>query len=112
MIENDYGHIIEICSLASFNGTPKASDYCSSKGGVFNFAHSLHMELLMQKKMGVSVTCVFPSAVDTELAKMIQILPHKMSPIHCAEEIIKVLYKKPVLLPVGGSFMFAALQRL
>ena len=111
MIENNYGHIVEICSLACFNGIPKASDYCSSKAGVLNFAHSLRMELMMQKKMGVAVTCVLPAAVDTELSKLIHTLPHKMDPSECARQLVASIANKPFLVSVGGGYFFAAIQR-
>ena len=113
MIENNYGYIMEICSMACFMGIPKASDYSTSKAGVLNFAHSLRMELMMQKKMGVTVTCVFPSAVDTELAKLIHTITHKMNPTQCAKEIVDCMSSKPFMASIGGGgYVFAAIQRL
>ena len=112
MIANNYGHIVEICSMACFVGIPKASDYCTTKAGVLNFAHSLRMELMMQKKMGVAVTCVFPSAVDTELAQLIHTITHKMDPTKCAQEIISGLSNRPFMVSIGGGYTFAAIQRL
>ena len=111
MIENNYGHIVEICSMACFTGIPKASDYCTTKAGVLNFAHSLRMELLVQKKTGVAVTCVLPSAVDTELSKLVHV-PHKMDPTVCARQTVSALSKKPFMTSIGGGHLLAAVQRL
>lgn len=98
--------------MACFIGIPKASDYCTTKAGVLNFAHSLRMELMMQKKMGVAVTCVFPSAVDTELSKLIHTIPHKMDPEECAKKMIKAIFDKPFMVSIGGGYLFSAIQRL
>lgn len=111
MIENNYGHIIELCSMAGFTGVPKASDYCACKSALLSFAHSLRMELMMQRKTGVAVTCVFPSAVDTELSKIVRSIPNKMEPGECATKIMKAIRGRPFMTSLGQGYVFAAVQR-
>lgn len=111
MVDNNYGHIIELCSMAGFTGVPKASDYCACKGALLGFAHSLRMELMMQKKTGVAVTCVFPYAVDTELSKIIRSIPNKMDPGECAKKMMKAIRGKPFMTSIGTRYTFSAIQR-
>lgn len=68
MMTNDYGYIVQICSVCSFVSGSGLTDYCASKSASAMFAEGLRMELRVAKKNGVSVTCVSPSHIkDTAM---------------------------------------------
>ena len=64
MIDNGYGRIVNIASVAGKEGNPNASAYSASKAGLINLTKSLGKELV---RTGVIVNCVTPSAVRTTI---------------------------------------------
>ena len=64
MVENGYGRIVNIASIAGKEGNPNASAYSASKAGVIGFTKSLAKELA---KTGVTVNSVTPAAVRTPI---------------------------------------------
>ena len=64
MIDNGYGRIVNIASVAGKEGNPNASAYSASKAGLINLTKSLGKELA---RTGVIVNCVTPAAVRTAI---------------------------------------------
>jgi NAD(P)-dependent dehydrogenase (short-subunit alcohol dehydrogenase family) len=64
MIENKYGRIINIASVAGKEGNPNASHYSASKAGVIALTKSLGKELADK---GVLVNAVTPAAAKTAM---------------------------------------------
>jgi NAD(P)-dependent dehydrogenase (short-subunit alcohol dehydrogenase family) len=64
MLENDYGRIVNIASVAGKEGNPNASAYSTSKAGVIGLTKSLGKELAATR---VRVNCVTPAAVRTAI---------------------------------------------
>jgi len=64
MLQNGYGRIVNIASVAGKEGNPNASAYSSSKAAVIGLTKSLGKELA---KTGVRVNCVTPAAVRTAI---------------------------------------------
>lgn len=64
MLENEYGRIVNIASVAGKDGNPNASAYSASKAGLIGFTKSLGKELAGQ---GILVNCVTPAAVRTAI---------------------------------------------
>jgi NAD(P)-dependent dehydrogenase (short-subunit alcohol dehydrogenase family) len=64
MLQNDYGRIVNIASVAGKEGNPNASAYSASKAAVIGLTKSLGKELA---KTGVRVNCVTPAAVRTAI---------------------------------------------
>ena len=64
MLENDYGRIVNIASVAGKEGNPNASAYSASKAAVIGLTKSLGKELA---KTGIRVNCVTPAAVRTAI---------------------------------------------
>jgi 3-oxoacyl-[acyl-carrier protein] reductase len=64
MLENDYGRIVNIASVAGKDGNPKAPAYTASKAGIIGLTKSLGKELATTNVM---VNCVTPAAVRTAI---------------------------------------------
>jgi NAD(P)-dependent dehydrogenase (short-subunit alcohol dehydrogenase family) len=68
MSQGEEAHVINVASLASFNGTGDHAPYCSSKAAVLSLSQALYSEMLaFNTKIGVSVVC--PGMVDTAINK-------------------------------------------
>lgn len=68
MINNKYGRIVNIASIAGKEGNPNASAYSSSKAAVIGLTKSLGKELA---KNGINVNCVTPAAVKTPIFEQV-----------------------------------------
>ena len=64
MIEQNYGRIVNIASVAGKEGNPNASAYSSSKAGVIALTKSLGKELA---QFDIAVNCITPAAAKTQL---------------------------------------------
>ena len=62
MGERGYGHILIMSSITAWTPYPTISHYAATKAYLHSFAQSLWYEM---RRRGVSVTAVYPSAVDT-----------------------------------------------
>ena len=118
MLENDYGHIVEIASFASFTGGPLVSDYNSSKAAVYNFSESLHYELHLTGKKGIKVTCVCPWEIDTGLtpgrvkAFFSGAGINKLSVNYVASETIAAVCEGKFMVMLPKRFVISALLTL
>jgi 3-oxoacyl-[acyl-carrier protein] reductase len=64
MVENGYGRIVNISSVAGKEGNPNAASYSASKAAVLGFTKSLGKELARQ---GVIVNAVTPATFDSPI---------------------------------------------
>jgi len=64
MLNNDYGRIVNISSVAGKEGNPNASAYSTAKAGVIGLTKSLGKELASS---GVRVNCVTPATFNSPL---------------------------------------------
>ena len=64
MINNNYGRIINIASIAGKEGNPNASAYSTSKAGVIALTKSLGKELADKN---IAVNCITPAAAKTRI---------------------------------------------
>jgi len=64
MLENGYGRIINVASIAGKEGNPTASHYSASKAGLIGLTKSLGKELATKN---ILVNCITPAAAKTEL---------------------------------------------
>jgi 3-oxoacyl-[acyl-carrier protein] reductase len=62
MLENGYGRIVVVSSIAGLEGAPNNAAYSAAKAGAIGYAKALGKELA---KSGVLVNCVAPSGIDT-----------------------------------------------
>ncbi|MBA2587669.1 MAG: SDR family oxidoreductase [Alphaproteobacteria bacterium] len=68
MIENGYGRIVNIASVAGKEGNPNASAYSASKAGVIGFTKSLGKELATS---GVLVNCITPATFESAILEQL-----------------------------------------
>ncbi len=66
MIEQGYGRIVNIASIAGKEGNPNASHYSASKAGVIALTKSLAKEAA---RSGVIVNCIAPAVIETDILK-------------------------------------------
>jgi len=64
MIENNYGRIVNISSIAGKEGNPNAMPYSAAKAGVIALTKSLGKELADKN---IAVNCVTPAAAKTRI---------------------------------------------
>jgi 3-oxoacyl-[acyl-carrier protein] reductase len=64
LIQNGYGRIVNVASVAGKEGNPTASHYSASKAGVIALTKSLGKELATTN---ILVNCVTPAAANTEI---------------------------------------------
>ncbi|HEY0550282.1 MAG TPA: SDR family NAD(P)-dependent oxidoreductase [Verrucomicrobiae bacterium] len=66
MIEQGYGRIVNIASIAGKEGNPNASHYSASKAGAIALTKSLAKETA---RSGVIVNCIAPAVIETDMLK-------------------------------------------
>jgi 3-oxoacyl-[acyl-carrier protein] reductase len=64
MVEQNYGRIVNIASVAGKEGNPNASAYSAAKAGVIGLTKSLGKELAAHN---IAVNCVTPAAARTRI---------------------------------------------
>lgn len=64
MIEQNYGRIVNVASIAGKEGNPNASAYSSAKAGVIGLTKSLGKELA---GYNIAVNCITPAAAKTRI---------------------------------------------
>ncbi len=64
MLDNGWGRVVNIASVASLRGFPYASGYCASKHAVLGMTRALALEGATH---GVTVNAVGPGYVDTDI---------------------------------------------
>ena len=64
MIENNYGRIVNIASIAGKEGNPNAMPYSAAKAGVIALTKSLGKEVADKN---IAVNCVTPAAAKTRI---------------------------------------------
>jgi NAD(P)-dependent dehydrogenase (short-subunit alcohol dehydrogenase family) len=68
MLQQGYGRIVNIASIAGKEGNPNASHYSAAKAGVIALTKSLAKEV---PRSGVIVNCITPAVIETEILKQV-----------------------------------------
>ena len=75
MIEQDYGRIVNVASVAGKDGNPNAGPYSAAKAGVIALTKSLGKELA---EYDIAVNCITPAAAKTQIFEQMS-EEHKIS---------------------------------
>ena len=70
MLEQNYGHIVNLSSVFGLIGVPSQAPYCASKFAVRGFTESLRQELA---GTGIAVSAVHPGGVKTNIVRQARI---------------------------------------
>lgn len=96
----DFGHIVNIGSIAGKNPVKFGVGYAATKHAVTGISHSLFMEL---RDFGIKVSCVYPGSVNTNFFDDIDNFepsPHMMTPQNIAQSVVDLLNTSANYLPV------------
>ena len=85
LVQNGYGRIVNLASLAGMEGTPNLSAYSAAKAGVIALTKALGKELALTD---IRVNCVAPGPIETDLL-------NQMS----KEDLAVMLAKSPMKRP-------------
>ena len=91
MKAQEYGHIINIASVAGLEGYPQVGAYCSTKFAVRGMTESLYKEV---RDFRIKATCVYPGSVKTDFFKNSPgIKPHDymLMPNDVATALVQIL---------------------
>ena len=66
MLENGWGRVVNIASVASLRGFQYGSSYCASKHAVLGMTRALALEVATE---GITVNAVCPGYVDTDIVR-------------------------------------------
>ena len=114
MLENDYGYVVNVASYAAYLAAPHVAAYAAAKASVRSFSESLRYELLLAGKRGISVTCVYPSFMNTGMLSNAQLeavrekKAHMLEPDDVARDILQGMGEKKteIFLPKSMKFVF------
>ena len=117
MIEKDHGYIVTMASISALIVAPTISDYAATKAATLNFSECLQLELLVRGKLGVSVTCVCPAMVDTEMFRKTKMPSPVVMPVvqphRLANEVVQAVANKTFLFVYPRwIYWFAIFSRL
>ena len=85
MIQNGYGRIVNMASLAGMEGTPNLSAYSAAKAGVIALTKALGKELALTN---IRVNCVAPGPIESDLLNQLS-----------KEDLAVMLAKSPMKRP-------------
>lgn len=96
----DFGHIINIGSIAGKTPIKFAVGYAATKHAVTGISHSLFMEL---RDFGIKVSCIYPGSVNTNFFDNTESFPpspNMMTPQDIAKSVVDLLDTSANYLPV------------
>ncbi|KAI0082386.1 retinal short-chain dehydrogenase/reductase [Panus rudis PR-1116 ss-1] len=117
MIKNNFGHIINIASVAGLVGMAKMTDYCASKAAIVSLHESLRYELDHQYRApSVRTTLVLPGHVHTRLfstvklpqSKLYKFFVPSLPPVVVAKAVIAAMdeqHSRTIYLPFYAHFI-------
>ncbi len=68
MIENGYGRIVNVASIAGKEGNPNAAAYSAAKAGVIGLTKSIGKEVATK---GILVNCIAPAVIETPILEQV-----------------------------------------
>ena len=115
MMARNSGHIVNVVSAGGIVGTPRLTDYCSSKFAAFGFDESLRLELRHQG-YNIHTTVVCPFYINTGMFRGVKtrfpwLLPI-LEPEYVADRIVNAIRKNRQRLIMPPFVLAVFLTRL
>ncbi len=91
MKRQQFGHIINVASIAGLTGIDEATGYCATKFAVRGISQSLFKEV---RKSNIKVTCICPGSVNTAFFNEVQGITANETMLHpkdIADAIVHIL---------------------
>jgi NAD(P)-dependent dehydrogenase (short-subunit alcohol dehydrogenase family) len=104
MLKRDRGRFVQVASISSTLGSPRASAYCAAKWGVVGFTKSLAEEL---RGTGLGAMSILPGSVDTSMLEGSGFRP-QMKPEDVARTIVYAALDAPSAMNGSSLEMFGA----
>lgn len=108
----DFGHIINVSSIAGHMGFPNSAAYCAAKWGVVGLTKALQAEVRDAGRHGLHFTLLSPGSTDTPLWNALEFSPDTqdmMQPEDVANAILNIVSQSPnvavdelTLMPAKG----------
>ena len=102
MLKRGRGRLLQIASISSTLGSPRASAYCAAKWGVVGFTKSLTEEL---RGTGLIAMSILPGSVDTSMLEGSGFAP-QMTPDDVAKTIVFAALDAPSAMNGSSLEMF------
>ena len=102
MLKRGRGRLLQIASISSTLGSPRASAYCAAKWGVVGFTKSLTEEL---RGTGLVAMSILPGSVDTSMLEGSGFAP-QMTPDEVAKTIVFAALDAPSAMNGSSLEMF------
>jgi NAD(P)-dependent dehydrogenase (short-subunit alcohol dehydrogenase family) len=102
MLKRGRGRFVQIGSISSTLGSPRASAYCAAKWGVVGFTKSLAEEL---RGTGLSAMSILPGSVDTAMLEGSGFTP-QMTPEDVAKTVVYAALDAPSAMNGSSLEMF------
>lgn len=99
MIEQGFGHIVNIASAAGLVGVPMLASYCTTKHAVVGLSTSLRHEAAA---LGVNVSVVCPGFIRTELFENAELLNARREEATAQVESISIKVESAALKIIRG----------
>jgi 3-oxoacyl-[acyl-carrier protein] reductase len=112
----DFGHVINVASIAGHTGFPNSAAYCAAKWGVVGLTKSLQAEVRDAGRHGIHFTLLSPGSTDTPLWNALEFSPDPrdmMQPEDVANAILNIVRQpsnvavdEMMLMPAKGMLPF------
>ena len=93
MIQNKFGHIVNIGSTVAFLTAPSLADYCSSKWALYSMHEALRIELEVNNVKNIGMTVINPWVINTGMFKGFYNTLEYIIPTLTPEGVGLVIYK-------------------
>lgn len=90
MKQREYGHIINLSSIAGKNGIAQGTAYCGTKHAVRGLSEALYREV---KEFNIKVTCIFPGSVNTHFFDDVAATTANPTMLH-AEDVARLIIQQ------------------
>ncbi len=121
MVQQRFGHIVNVASVAGLVPIPCQISYVASKFGVVGLSYALRIE---GADLGVKVTVVCPGKIETPLyqtskvigfdrERLLSLVPKGITPKQCATIILsEVARNKSIVVVTGAAKLLGFVMRL